>query len=208
MKKADIPAVMAEALEVLRRGGVILYPTDTIWGIGCDATDPDAVRRVYEIKRRSDSKSLVLLASDLDMVARYITKIPDVAIDLVEVNDKPMTIIYPGAVCSQAPAEGESAPKDRWHLAWNTVAEDGSVGIRIPMMDFCKELVRRLGRPLVSTSANISGEPSPKTFADIPEEIRTAVDYVVEPSLERGSTGLASQIIKLEVDGEVTIIRP
>ena len=208
MKKADIPAVMAEALEVLRRGGVILYPTDTIWGIGCDATDPDAVRRVYEIKRRSDSKSLVLLASDLDMVARYITKIPDVAIDLVEVNDKPMTFIYPGAVCSQAPAEGESAPKDRWHLAWNTVAEDGSVGIRIPMMDFCKELVRRLGRPLVSTSANISGEPSPKAFADIPEEIRTAVDYVVEPSLERGSTGLASQIIKLEVDGEVTIIRP
>ena len=138
---------MAEA-EVLRRGGVILYPTDTIWGIGCDATDPDAVRRVYEIKRRSDSKSLVLLASDLDMVARYITKIPDVAIDLVEVNDKPMTIIYPGAVCSQAPAEGEATPKDRWHLAWNTVAEDGSVGIRIPMMDFCKELVRRLGRPL------------------------------------------------------------
>ena len=208
MKKADIPAVMAEALEVLRRGGVILYPTDTIWGIGCDATDPDAVRRVYEIKRRSDSKSLVLLASDLDMVARYITKIPDVAIDLVEVNDKPMTIIYPGAVCSQVPAEGEATPKDRWHLAWNTVAEDGSVGIRIPMMDFCKELVRRLGRPLVSTSANISGEPSPKAFADIPEEIRTAVDYVVEPSLERGSTGLASQIIKLEVDGEVTIIRP
>ena len=208
MKKADIPAVMAEALEVLRKGGVILYPTDTIWGIGCDATDPDAVSRIYDIKRRSDSKSLVLLASDLDMVARYITKIPDVAIDLVEVNDKPMTIIYPGAVCLQAPVEGEPAPKDRWHLAYNTVAEDGSVGIRIPLMDFCKELVRRLGRPLVSTSANISGEPSPKTFADIPEEIRSAVDYVVEPSMERGSTGLASQIIKLEVDGEVTIIRP
>ena len=93
MKKADIPAVMAEALEVLRKGGVILYPTDTIWGIGCDATDPDAVKRIYGIKRRSDSKSLVLLANDLDMVARYITKIPDVAIDLVEVNDKPMTII-------------------------------------------------------------------------------------------------------------------
>ena len=208
MKKADIPSVMAEALEVLRKGGVILYPTDTIWGIGCDATDPDAVRRIYDIKHRSDSKSLVLLACDLDMVARYITKIPDVAIDLVEVNDKPMTIIYPGAVCSQAPAEGEPAPKDRWHLAYNTVAEDGSGGIRIPLMDFCRELVRRLGRPLVSTSANISGEPSPKTFADIPEEIRSAVDYVVEPSLERGSTGLASQIIKLEVDGEVTIIRP
>ena len=208
MKKADIPAVMAETLEVLRRSGVILYPTDTIWGIGCDATDPDAVRRVYEIKRRSDSKSLVLLASDLDMVARYIKKIPDVAIDLVEVNDKPMTIIYPGAVCSSAPAEGKPAVKDRWLLAYNTVAEDGSVGIRIPLMDFCKELVRRLGRPLVSTSANISGEPSPQTFTDIPDEIKSAVDYVVQPSLERGSTGLASQIIKLEVDGEVKIIRP
>ena len=208
MKKADIPAVMAETLEVLRKGGVILYPTDTIWGIGCDATDPDAVRRVYEIKRRSDSKSLVLLASDLDMVARYIKKIPDVAIDLVEVNDKPMTIIYPGAVCSSAPAEGKPAVKDRWLLAYNTVAEDGSIGIRIPLMDFCKELVRRLGRPLVSTSANISGEPSPQTFADIPEEIKSAGDYVVQPSLEKGSTGLASQIIKLEVDGEVKIIRP
>ena len=207
MKKADIPAVLSEALEVLRRGGVILYPTDTIWGLGCDATDPDAVKRIYGIKRRSDSKSLVLLASDLDMVARYIKKIPDVAIDLVEVNDKPMTIIYPGAVSSEAPAEGEAAVKDRYHLAFNTVAEDGSVGIRIPMADFCRELVRRLGRPLVSTSANISGEASPKCFADIPEEIRSAVDYTVDPSLERGSTGLASQIIKLGVDGEVKIIR-
>ena len=97
--------------------------------------------------------------------------------------------------------------KDRWHLAYNTVAENGSVGIRIPLMDFCKELVRRLGRPLVSTSANISGEPSPKVFSDIPEEIRSAVDYIVSPSLAKESTGMASQIIKLEVDGEVTIIR-
>ena len=208
MKKPDIAAVTAEALETLRKGGVILYPTDTIWGLGCDATDPDAVKRIYDLKRRSDSKSLVLLASDLDMVARYIRQIPDMAIDLVEVNDKPMTIIYPGAICSEAPAEGQAAPKDRYHLAYNTVAEDGSVGIRIPMMDFCKELVRRLGRPLVSTSANFSGEPSPQTFFDIPEEMRSAVDYIVDPSLEKGSTGLASQIIKLEVDGEVKIIRP
>ena len=207
MNKLNLTATIGEALEVLRGGGVILYPTDTIWGIGCDATDPDAVRRVYEIKRRPDAKSLVLLASDLDMVARYIQKIPDIAIDLVEVNDKPMTIIYPGAICLPAPAAGEAPAKDRWHLAYNTVAEDGSVGIRIPMMDFCRELVRRLGRPLVSTSANISGEPSPKAFKDIPEEIRSAVDYVVTPSLERESTGLASQIIKLGLDGEVEIIR-
>ena len=202
MKKADIPAVMAEALEVLRRGGVILYPTDTIWGIGCDATDPDAVRRVYEIKRRSDSKSLVLLASDLDMVARYITKIPDVAIDLVEVNDKPMTIIYPDA---QAGVEGE--PGDRWHLAWNTVAEDGSVGIRIPLFDLCKDIAFKLGRPLVSTSANISGEPTPARFSDIPQEIKDAVDFVVPPSFDTDSTGKASQIIKVAMDGQVEIIR-
>ena len=208
MSKTDSSVVLSEALEVLRKGGVILYPTDTIWGIGCDATDPEAVRRIYDIKHRSDSKSLVLLASDLDMVARYIHKIPDIAIDLVEVNDKPMTIIYPGAICLPAPADGEPVVKDRYHLAYNTVAEDGSVGIRIPMMEFCKELVRRLGRPLVSTSANVSGEPSPKSYADIVPEIRFAVDYIVQPSLERGSTGLASQIIKLGVDGEVEIIRP
>lgn len=199
---------MDAALKTLKEGGVILYPTDTIWGIGCDATNPEAVRRVYDIKHRSDSKSLVLLACDLDMVARYIKQIPDIAIDLVEVNDKPMTIVYPGAICTSAPAEGQKPAQDRYHLAYNTVAEDGSVGIRIPLMDFCKELVRKLGRPLVSTSANISGEPSPQTFADIPQEIRDAMDYIVPAALEVGSTGLASQIIKLEVDGQFKIIRP
>lgn len=207
MSKSDPSSALSEALDALRKGGVILYPTDTIWGIGCDATDPDAVHRVFEIKRRPDAKSLVLLASDLDMVARYIRKIPDIAIDLVEVNDKPMTIIYPGAVCSTAPVEDGPVVKDRYLLAYNTVAEDGSVGIRIPLTGFCRELVRRLGRPLVSTSANISGEPSPKSFKDIPEEIRSAVDYTVSPSLDRDSTGLASQIIKLGLDGEVEIIR-
>lgn len=200
--------ILAEAVKVLREGGVILYPTDTIWGLGCDATNPEAVKKVYEIKKRADSKSLVLLADGLDMVARYVKVIPDIAVDLVEVNDKPMTIVYPGAVCTVAPKEGEKAASDRYHLAYNTVAEDGSVGIRIPMMDFCKELIYKLARPIVSTSANISGEPSPKTFADIPDDIKNAVDYIVDPSLEAGSTGLASQIIKLEVDGQVQIIRP
>ena len=207
MKKADIPSVMAEALEVLRKGGVILYPTDTIWGIGCDATDPDAVKRVYSIKRRPDAKSLVLLASDLDMVARYIRKIPDIAIDLVEVNDKPMTIIYPGAECTKAPAGGEEAVKDRYRLAYNTVAEDGSVGIRIPMMDFCRELVRRLGRPLVSTSANISGEPTPLRFSEIDPQIKSAASFVVPPSFDTASTGKPSQILKLGLRGEIEIIR-
>lgn len=186
--------IIAEALKVLKDGGTILYPTDTVWGLGCDATKPDAVKKIYDIKHRADSKSLVLLACDLDMIARYIKKIPDIAIDLVEVNDKPMTLIYPGA--------------DANLLAHNVVAEDGSVGIRVPLNDFCVQLVRKLRRPLVSTSANISGEPTPRNYAEIPEEIRSAVDYIVDPFLEASSTGIASQIIKVEIDGQVKIIRP
>lgn len=198
---------VAKALEVLRAGGVILYPTDTIWGIGCDATNPKAVARVYEMKKRADSKALVLLASDLDMICRYVREIPDMAIQLVEVNDSPMTIIYPEAIAGKAPAEGEEAVPDRHFLAWNVVAEDGSVAMRIPDMDFCKVLIHKLGRPIVSTSANISGEPSPKKFADIPEPIRSAVDHIVDPSEEKNSTGKASQIIKVGIDGQICIIR-
>ena len=184
-----------KALEVLRGGGVILYPTDTVWGIGCDATNPEAVARVYAIKKREDSKSLVLLASDMDMICRYVKEVPEMARQLVEVNDKPMTIIYPGAVTGQ------------YGLAQNTVAEDGTVGIRIPMMDFCQQLVARLGRPLVSTSANISGELTPKKYAEISEEIRSAVDHVVDPSLEKGATGQSSSIIKVGLDYSIKIIR-
>lgn len=200
--------VIQKALETLRAGGIILYPTDTVWGIGCDATNPEAVAKVYEIKRRADSKSLVLLASDIDMVARYVKEIPEMAIQLVEVNDKPMTIIYPGAIVGQKPAAAGEMPKaDRGALAFNTVAEDGTVGIRIPMMDFCQQLVYKLGRPLVSTSANISGEPTPKRYSEISEEIRSAVDHIVEPSLEHGSTGQSSSIIKVGLDYSIEIIR-
>ena len=208
MARKNQTEIISEALAVLRAGGLILYPTDTVWGIGCDATNPAAVAKVFALKKRPDSKSLVLLASDLDMVARYIKVIPPIAVDLVEVNDRPMTLVYPGAICGRKPAEGEEARAERHLLAWNTVAEDGSVGIRIPMMDFCRDLVARLARPLVSTSANLSGEPSPHVFAEVSQEIRDGVDYVVEPYLEKGATGLASQIIKVEVDGQVTIIRP
>ena len=201
-----------KALEVLRSGGIILYPTDTVWGIGCDATDPAAVAKVYEIKKRADSKSLVLLASDMDMVCRYVKEIPEMAVQLVEVNDKPMTIIYPDAVTGPAPVvsgeAGMTFPKaDRHCLAYNTVAEDGTVGIRIPMMDFCQQLVAKFGRPIVSTSANISGEPTPKKFAEISDEIRDAVDYIVDPSLEKGSTGQSSSIIKVGLDYSIEIIR-
>ena len=246
MNTAD---VLKEAVSALRAGGVILYPTDTVWGIGCDATRPEAVARVFAIKRRSEAKSLVLLAADLDMVARYVKAVPNIAIDLVEVNDRPMTLIYPGAICGCAPdglrgpcpltrslreapfatpappglPTSPAAPSRppagalrsaiqtssgaRHLLAWNTVAEDGSVGIRIPLPGFWRDLVARLGRPLVSTSANVSGEPTPRRFAEIPEEIRGAVDYIVPASLERGSTGTASQIIKVGLGGEVEIIR-
>ena len=212
--KMDSTPIIQEAVKVLREGGVILYPTDTVWGIGCDATNEKAVARVFEIKRRSEAKSLVLLACDLDMVAKYIKVIPSIAIDLVEVNDAPMTIIYPGAQ----------------YLAPNAVAADGSVGIRIPLVEeeeetqegprkaapkgnltagaFCRELVRRLRRPLVSTSANISGEPTPATFAEISEEIQNAVDYVVPKPFGAGATGRSSQIIKLGLGGEVEILRP
>lgn len=196
-----------DALKVLREGGVILYPTDTVWGIGCDATDPEAVARVFSIKKRDDSKSLVLLAADLDMVARYVKQIPSMAIDLVEVNDAPMTIIYPGAIAGKAPAAGEKPVKEKYRLAYNTVAADGSVGIRIPMMQFCRDLCFRLGRPIVSTSANISGEAAPSSFNEITDEIKSAVDHVVSPKIAAGATGKASQIIKLGLDDTVEIIR-
>ncbi len=207
MFKKDIDRVLNEAVKVLKEGGVILYPTDTIWGLGCDATNPEAVERIFGIKDRPDSKSLILLACDLDQVARYVSEIPQIAIDLVEVNDRPMTLIYPGAISYPAPEDGTTSKSDRYHLAWNAVASDGTVGIRIPMMDFCKQMAWKLGRPVVSTSANVSGQPSPKKFKDVPEEITSAVDYVVDPRIEAGSTGQASQIIKVGLGGEVEIIR-
>ena len=197
-----------KALEVLRSGGIILYPTDTVWGIGCDATDPEAVAKIYALKRREDSKSLVLLASDMDMICRYVKEVPEMAVQLVEVNDKPMTIIYPDAVAGPGAAADGTLPRaDRYCLAFNTVAEDGTVGIRIPMMDFCHQLVSRFGRPIVSTSANISGEATPKKYAEISQEIKDAVDHIVAPALERGSTGQSSSIIKVGLDYSIEIIR-
>lgn len=192
-----------KALEVLRSGGVILYPTDTVWGIGCDATDPEAVAKIYEIKRREDSKSLVLLASDMDMICRYVREVPEMAVQLVEVNDKPMTIIYPDAIAG----ERGCMKADRRALAFNTVAEDGTVGIRIPMMYFCTALVSKLGRPIVSTSANISGEATPRKFSEITDAVKKAVDHIVDPALEEGATGQSSSIIKVGLDYSIEIIR-
>lgn len=179
------------AVKVLKEGGIILYPTDTIWGIGCDATNPDAVAKVYELKQRSESKSLVVLVSDMDMIGKYVKVIPEIAINLLEVNDKPMTIIYPDAV----------------NLAPNVIADDGSVGIRLPNSEFCRQLIRKFCKPVVSTSANISGQPAPESYAEIAMEVIEGVDHVVDPYLEEGSIGQASQIIKVGLHSEIEIIR-
>lgn len=179
------------ALEVLQKGGVILYPTDTIWGIGCDATNEAAVKRVYEIKKRADSKSMLVLLENVNFIERYIVEVPEIAYSLIEVNDKPMTIIYPGAK----------------NLAQNLIAEDGSIGIRITEESFTRNLIQRFRKPIVSTSANISGEAPPATYAEVSDEIKNAVDYVVQYRQDDLNPATPSSIIKLGVGGEIKIIR-
>ncbi len=180
-----------KCVEVMRKGGVILYPTDTVWGIGCDATNAEAVKRVFEIKQRADSKSMLLLVDSADRLARYVGNVPDVAWDLIELTTKPLTIIYDGAK----------------NIAPNLIAEDGSIGIRVTAELFSKELCYRFQKPVVSTSANISGEPTPGNYSEISNEILDAVDYVVNyKQLEKGKAK-SSSIIKLAGNGAVTIIR-
>jgi len=182
---------IAEAVKILNEGGIILYPTDTVWGLGCDATNEKAVFRIFEIKRRSDAKSLVTLAYDIDMVEEYVREVPSMAGTLATLSDKPLTIIYPGA-------EG---------LAPNVIAEDSSAAIRIPRSEFCLQLLHRFRKPIVSTSANISGQETPATYEDISGEIISGVDWCADPIYEEGATGTASSIIKLGLTNEVTIIR-
>lgn len=197
--------IIDETLKVLRSGGLILYPTDSVWGIGCDATNADAVAKVFALKNRADSKSLVLLVSGMEMIEQYVDEVPQMARELVEVNDAPMTVIYPGAVVS-APMGKSGKMSDG--LAASCVAADGTVGMRIPAGSvFCMALLAKFAKPLVSTSANISGEPTPKTFAEISQEIKSGVDYVVDPSCEGTSVGRPSQIIKVDLDGGIKIIR-
>lgn len=182
---------MRDALRTLQNGGLILYPTDTIWGIGCDATNPDAVRKVFELKRRDDAKVLISIYHTTAILPLLMTKVPEVAYDLIDSATRPLTIIYPEV-------KG---------LAENLLAEDGSAGIRIVDEYFCNELCRRFRKPIVSTSANISGEPSPKNFREISEEIKSGVDYVVHYRRKEREKGVASNIIKLEKDGAFVIIR-
>ena len=175
----------------MREGGVILYPTDTIWGIGCDATNEDAVRRVYEIKQRQDSKAMLVLVDSSVKVDFYVRDVPEVAWDLIDLADKPLTIIYSGAR----------------NLAANLLAEDGSVGIRVTNEDFSKRLCQQFRKAIVSTSANISGQPSPKNFSGISEEVKSAVDYIVGYRQEEMSNPKPSSIIKLDKGGVIKIIR-
>lgn len=178
-------------IEVLRKGGLILYPTDTIWGIGCDATNAGAVRRVYELKRRADSKAMLVLLDDASRLERYVDEVPDVAYQLIEAAVTPLTIIY-----------------DRGrNLAPALLGDDGSVGVRVTGEAFTRQLCRRFGRPIVSTSANVSGEPSAPTFARVSEEIKQGVDYVVRYRQDDEAEARPSGIIKLRANGEFKILR-
>lgn len=179
-----------QSVQILTQGGLILYPTDTVWGIGCDATNPEAVEKVFKLKQRHDSKALICLVADDRMLGKYIKKIPDVAYDILDVTEEPITIIYDGAR----------------QLAPNLVADDNSIAIRIPNDEFCFQLLRKFNKPIVSTSANISGQPTPKSFKEISNEIIKGVDYVVNLHREKVCTK-PSSIIKLSNDGKVQIIR-
>jgi L-threonylcarbamoyladenylate synthase len=191
MEKTFFESEVEKALDVLRNGGVILYPTDTIWGIGCDATNEKAIHHIYHMKNREDSKSMIILVADERDVLQYAAS-PDLAVfDFIEEQTRPTTIIFEHAV----------------RLPDNLVAEDGSIAIRIARDEFCRHLIRRLRKPIVSTSANISGQPSPKFFAEVSDEIKNAVDHVVKWRQDDTTPAQPSQIIKWNNDGSRTVIR-
>lgn len=180
-----------KAIEVLQSGGVILYPTDTIWGIGCDATNEKAVEKVYQIKKRAETKSMLVLIDSAAKLNGYVEEIPDMAWDLIELTTKPLTIIYPNSK----------------NLAKNLVGEDKSVGMRITNEEFSRKLCQRFRKPIVSTSANVSGQKSPTFFSDISNEIKEAVDYIVDYRREDNTENKPSSIIKLGKGNVIEIIR-
>lgn len=182
---------LKKAVDCMKKGGVILYPTDTVWGIGCDATNPDAVKRIYEIKKRADEKSMLVLVDSMKMVEKYVMEIPEIVENLMSAAVNPLTIIY-------EKAHGVAA---------NILPVDGSLGIRITRETFSKELCRRMKKPVVSTSANISGEKSPSCFNEISNEIIDAVDYVVDYRRTEKTESRPSNIIKLGPGGVFKIIR-
>ena len=188
---SDFKQDIENALKVLKEGGLILYPTDTIWGIGCDATNEEAVAKVYDLKKRSDTKSMLVLLDSENRLNYYLKEVPEIAWDLIEVSDKPLTIIYPGAR----------------NLAGNLVAIDSSIGIRITREEFSQALIRKFGKAIVSTSANVSGKKSPSTFSDVDPEILEGVDYVVRYRQDDLQKRQPSGIIRIGLKGEVEVLR-
>lgn len=180
-----------KAVEILKDGGLILYPTDTVWGIGCDATNPVAVDKIYNLKRSENKTSMIVLVDSVDKVPLYIDNAPHVAWDLIEMSDKPLTLILEGAK----------------KVATNLIPEEGTLAVRVPNHEFCRALIRRLGRPLVSTSANISGEETPLRFTQIGEEIKDGVDMVINPDFEGNPTRKPSSLVLLKQNGEVKVVR-
>jgi len=182
---------LKQALLTLRQGGVILYPTDTVWGIGCDATDQAAVERIYKLKKRTDSKAMLVMVDSSARLDYCVSEIPDMAYDLIDVADRPLTIIYPKAR----------------NIAPNLVADDGSIGLRVTAEMFSKSLCEQLRKPIVSTSANISGQPSPASFSEIVEEIRNGVDYIVRYRQNDTTPASPSSIIRLNANNTFIILR-
>ena len=180
-----------QSLEILNRGGVMLYPTDTVWGIGCDATNSAAIERIYAIKKRSETQAMLTLVDSVDMLADYVEEIPEVAVQLMKEATRPLSIIYPTAK----------------NLAANLIGNNGSIGIRIVQEAFCQKLIGAFGKPIVSTSANVSGEPTPRTFDEISENIKEAVDYIVCWRQDDRQAATASSIVLLKKDGNYQIIR-
>lgn len=192
MNNEEYMADLRQAVKTLREGGVILYPTDTVWGLGCDATNVEAVAKVYAIKQRAESKSMLVLVDSAGRAGVYVKEIPDVAYDMMDLADKPLTLILDGAK----------------NLADNLIAEDGSIGIRVTNEKFSHDLCRSFGKAVVSTSANISGQPAAAIFADVSPEILNAVDYAVLFRRDDTAKAKPSSIVKLKADGQVTVIRP
>jgi L-threonylcarbamoyladenylate synthase len=182
---------IVKAIGVLNSGGVILYPTDTIWGLGCDATNENAVQKIFEIKNRADSKSMIILLNNINKIYSYVEEVPEVAVDIAELSDKPTTIIYCGAK----------------NLAQNLIADDGSIGIRITKEKFTDQLLQKFRKPVVSTSANLSGEKPPSNFSEISDEIKSKVDYIVNYKQDELTINEPSSIIKIGKNNQVKVIR-
>jgi L-threonylcarbamoyladenylate synthase len=191
LEKDNMKSEIRKSLEILNKKGTLVYPTDTVWGLGCDATNEACVANIFAIKQRNESKSLIILMSNIEMLQQYIPKIPESLLKLLKTSKKPTSIIYSNPI----------------GLAKNVVANDNTVAIRIPQNEFCIQLINKFGKPIVSTSANISGAPTPKSFSEISKAILESVDYVV--NLQREETNeKSSTILKVEKNGEITVLRP